>query len=347
MAGDNLSLTPTAPLAQPLRGRRVLVVEDNEINQQVAQHILERAGAEVDIAAGGAVALAMLEREPRRFDAVLMDIRMPGMDGCEATRRIRARPELAALSIIAMTASTQDAEREQALQAGMDGWVAKPFDMASLVAALTAQRPQAGQAPSPGGRPPAAADLPGVDFQAAMVRLGGNYDLWISLLRQFEASQGGAVSEVRNFLAAGRVSEATGAVHRLKGIAANLGAVEVAGVAAELEMALKAGEVGGAADSLGRLQAAMSALLEAVRRLPQALPSTFPAVAPGGWRKDLVELVKYLRLNNLQAMAQFETLRPAIEAAEPDLARSLAAAVEMLDFAAAERFALKILEAEK
>ncbi len=117
-----------------LAGARILVVEDDEVNQLVARGVLESAGAEVSIAANGREALGLIR--PGSFDAVLMDLQMPGMDGIETTRRLREDPALADLPIIAMTASAMAGDRERLLEAGMNDYVAKPVRVAAIYATL-------------------------------------------------------------------------------------------------------------------------------------------------------------------------------------------------------------------
>jgi len=152
-----------------LAGLRVLLVEDNEINRQVGQGMLERVGIAVTLAADGETALALLAVQ--RFDAVLMDIQMPGMDGYETTRRIRATPTLMDLPVIAMTAHALAADRERTRAAGMNDHVTKPIDPAELYGALmrhagpalvhqAGQTAQAGQAEQTAEQRQTAADAP-------------------------------------------------------------------------------------------------------------------------------------------------------------------------------------------
>ncbi|MEO6170364.1 MAG: PAS domain S-box protein, partial [Lysobacter sp.] len=127
------------PILAPVRrldGMRILVVEDNPANQQVAEELLAAEGAEVSIASGGALALQWLAGEPTRYDVILMDIQMPEMDGYTATRRIRAMTGFGVLPIIAMTANVQASDREASLASGMNDHVGKPFDLDDLVARL-------------------------------------------------------------------------------------------------------------------------------------------------------------------------------------------------------------------
>jgi CheY-like chemotaxis protein len=117
-----------------LEGARILLVEDNEINREVALELLSGEGVVVDVATDGREALQMLARE--RYDGVLMDCRMPVMDGFAATRALREMPGLQTLPVIAMTADALESDREKALAAGMNDHIAKPIDLDEMVAKL-------------------------------------------------------------------------------------------------------------------------------------------------------------------------------------------------------------------
>lgn len=123
-----------AELAARIKGAKILLVEDNEVNQLVARRIMEKAGLRVSIADNGVKALERLEAEP--FDLVLMDIQMPEMDGLEAARRIRARREWADLPVVAMTAHALSGDRELSLQAGMNDHITKPISLPELFRTL-------------------------------------------------------------------------------------------------------------------------------------------------------------------------------------------------------------------
>ncbi len=137
-----------APTASGLHGMRLLVVEDNMVNQQVARELLTSEGARVELADNGQSCVSLLERNPRAFDAVLMDLQMPVMDGYMATRAIRHDLGLLELPIIAMTANAMANDRAACLAAGMNDHVGKPFDLRHLVAVLQSQVNQAGQRPT-------------------------------------------------------------------------------------------------------------------------------------------------------------------------------------------------------
>ena len=130
------SMPPPEVPASPLAGMRVLLVEDNEINQIVASELLRAAGAVVDIAENGVEALATLGAHPRAYNAVLMDVQMPLMDGYEATRRIRIDPRFQALPVIALTAHAMADERARCFEAGMNEHLGKPIDRSTLLETL-------------------------------------------------------------------------------------------------------------------------------------------------------------------------------------------------------------------
>ena len=187
---------PRPPEAQPprpdalasIRGARLLVAEDNEINQQVAREILESAGFLVELASNGREAVERVRSG--RYDAVLMDIQMPVMDGLEATRELRADGRFGDLPVIAMTAHAMAGDREQSLAAGMNDHVTKPIDPDALFAVLLrvgptgraeGRHPQSQRQPEPTrarARPVAVEELPGIDRATGLQRVAGNEALY-------------------------------------------------------------------------------------------------------------------------------------------------------------------------
>ena len=131
---------PSQPNAAKLKGKKLLLVEDNALNRELAQEILKEAGFVVDTAEDGEIAVQkMKQAAPGQYDLILMDIQMPKMDGYEATRQIRALPDAAkaGIPIFAMTANAFEEDRQNALKAGMDGHIAKPLDIPHLLQVLT------------------------------------------------------------------------------------------------------------------------------------------------------------------------------------------------------------------
>ncbi|PHV29045.1 hybrid sensor histidine kinase/response regulator [Janthinobacterium sp. BJB426] len=353
------ALPVSTPLSGLLTGMRVLLVEDNEINQEVAQYILLHSGARVTVAANGRLAVDLLTGTPHAWDVVLMDLQMPVMNGYDATLAIRALG-LPDLPIIAMTANAMDEDRLRAIASGMNAHVAKPIDVDEMIQTLTrlVRAPLA----SGDGAVEAAdavtqaldlpATVPGIDLAAALHRFGGDYGAFLALLKRFENSQGDAVEETRRLLATGHAQQAAQLLHRVCGVAANLGATHIASLAAETEKTLKTGQSHGTAALLGRLEHAMAEVIEAARTLPSPLRRNQPAAAaPGSVPLDLhaglAELLVMIRNNNLKALAQFHALHPAIQQSDREAALAMAHAIETLNFAEAEKLVLDQLKREE
>jgi CheY-like chemotaxis protein/HPt (histidine-containing phosphotransfer) domain-containing protein len=252
--------TPVPPDSRSLAGMRLLLVDDNLINQELASDMLHRAGAQVTVAGNGQEALDALST--LAFDGVLMDLQMPVMDGYEATRAIRAQPRWRDLPIIAMTASAQPRDRERVLAAGMNDHVAKPVDPQRLVAALVhavgaqaAPRPvtplTAASVPSVGAGATAAASsrpadesldrLPGIDAGVGRANTMGNDRLYRRLLLKFREAQHDAPERLQAAWNDGDHPTARRVAHDLAGVAGTLGAMGVHLAARAIE-AVCAGE---------------------------------------------------------------------------------------------------------
>ncbi len=248
-----------------LAGLRVLVAEDNDINQQVARELLEAAGIEVTIANNGRIAVDRALSEP--FDAILMDLQMPVMDGFEATRLLRAHGgDLAAIPIIAMTANAMAEDRGRCLAAGMNDHIGKPVDVRLLHEALERwTRPAAGR--SAFSPPEAVPEAPvaAFDVPAAIERLGGLRALWLKLARRYLDSAP-AAQEIAQALDAGEVDVARRTAHTLKGVAATLGALNLSAQAASVEQALAAGRLADLAPLAGADVAARAFIRPQVER---------------------------------------------------------------------------------
>ncbi|HRD48064.1 MAG: transporter substrate-binding domain-containing protein [Candidatus Competibacter sp.] len=245
-AGVNAKDSPSLKTIQAdgLAGRRLLVVEDNAINQEVVRGFLERYGAIVEIAVNGAESVALLKRQDATaFDAVLMDIQMPEMDGYEATRRIRALPGFNRLPIIGLTAHVQRQEIERMQAAGMNDHVGKPIDPRLLFKALARCLALATTPVVINDKPLASVlILPGIDVEGCLDRLGGDVPLFRQLLAYFSSNYGRAAQSIRDLLSAGSRTDAIRLAHTVKGAAGNLGIVGVQQAAAQVESALSGSE---------------------------------------------------------------------------------------------------------
>ncbi|MDB5972952.1 MAG: two component signal transduction system hybrid histidine kinase/response regulator with [Hydrocarboniphaga sp.] len=238
-----------------LAGRRVLLVEDNEINQEVASELLRRAGVIVELAINGEQAVQ--RATATRYDAVLMDVQMPVMDGIEATRLIRALPApQAQVPIIAMTANAMAEDRQRCLDAGMDDHLGKPVDVHRLYEVLA--RWTAGRGPAT--EPVAIPAEPDFDFDAAIRLMADSRALWERLARRYLAAPG-APAAIAAQLAAGDRAAAHRTAHTLRGSAATLGLLALQRAAGALEHRLSTAD----ADAGAEL-AALAPIEQAARR---------------------------------------------------------------------------------
>ncbi len=323
-----------------LSGLHCLVVDDSEMNRDVLERALLREGARVTLAADGQQALERLRADPTGVSAVLMDIQMPVMDGLAATRAIRAEPIWQRLPVVAFSAAVLPEQRQAALDAGVDDFLAKPVDLEELVRVLYAVR--AGRAPdAPLAVPPPPPPLPlgmdfptitGLDTRRAAGLLGGDRAFFIGLLRQFTARFGTLPLALREDLAQGHAAAAARRLHTVRGIAGNIGAADLARTAAALEGALTAEGTAGAT-LLGKFESQLGDLLRAIAPWVEA-PSA-PG-APAGPRDPgaldpgaLNALCQALARRDLAARHLFKDLYPSLsahygEAAAAELAESIA-----------------------
>ena len=231
-----------------LANHRILLVEDNETNLQVARELLEQAGLEVVTAVNGLEAVSLAARE--RFDGILMDLQMPVMDGLTATREIRNDPASSDLAILAMTANAMATDREECLSAGMNDHIAKPIKPAILYETLARWlRPDVnmaaysndakGPTPISLGSPGGFAAFGGVDIQAGLSSVNNDWKLYMKLLRNFRNRHQGVENEIQAALEREDPDVAQRLAHTIKGVAGTLGATKLADIASRLESAIK------------------------------------------------------------------------------------------------------------
>ncbi|MBS1196379.1 MAG: multi-sensor hybrid histidine kinase [Proteobacteria bacterium] len=241
---EMVAAAPAFPVSAKMRfdGARILLVEDNYYNQQVANEFLRRRGVLVTLAGHGGEAVEWVRRQ--LFDAVLMDLHMPEMDGFEATRQIRALPEGAEVPIIAMTAAVMPEDRRRCTELGMNDFVAKPIDPGELLYSLARWiKPSATDDSTPAEpQKSAMPHLPGFNLTGALARLGNDPSFLEELLLEFAADQADTQARLEQLLAGGDQTAAIHLLHSLKGAASNLGASELAIVAERLEREIKAGQ---------------------------------------------------------------------------------------------------------
>jgi two-component system sensor histidine kinase/response regulator len=289
--------------AYDLNGLRVLLAEDNTINQQIAVELLEGVGVSIDVASNGREALSMLLADGgnTQYDVVLMDLQMPEMDGYQATARIRAAPSLAELPIIAMTAHATAEERDRCLVAGMRGHITKPIDPELLYRTLM-QFHRPGQVTTMAGKPvnrsSRAAGLPeiaGLDVADGLSRVGGNMKLYRSLLGQFVEQQADAVSAVRAGLECQDLALVKRLIHTLKGVCGSLGAKNISGLATELEGLLEDRDVGLLQSGLSGLTVELAHMMEAIRNSLAAGAAEAPCQTAVSDSAETAALLKQLK----------------------------------------------------
>lgn len=345
---------PPAPAAarrgRRLEGLRLLVVEDNVVNRQVAAELLGREGAEVVLAEGGLAGVEQVLGDAQGFDVVIMDVQMPDIDGLEATRRIRALPRFADLPILAMTANVAMADRQACLAAGMNDHIGKPIDLDAMVVALLAlagRRRPAGRAP--------AADEAGGDaevepIEAIARRFGGDLRLYGETLARFESDARVLLDELEQQLRQDRLASAEAVLHALKGTAGTVGALALARAAAALAGLLDVPDEDTAARARACLPRLREHLDSALRQLscgagePVAPPPAAPAGLDETARRALLEeLLPLLKSGNMQALALVDRLAAATpQPAGPWI--ELAGRIRSLDFPGALAIARLLLE---
>ncbi|WP_201246663.1 CheR family methyltransferase [Halochromatium salexigens] len=238
--------------SEQLAGIRVLVVDDSEINQEVAERILSSHGAEVILAGDGEAALDWLDAHPDSTDIVLMDLQMPRLDGYAATRRLRQDVRWRELPVIAVTAGIFDSMKVRALEAGMNGFIGKPFDVGQLIQCV--QRWTDLGVPVPTAKAEAAAAFPdtqrpadqGFDLPAALARWG-DPGLYRTSLIKFRDMHANDAQTIAHAIDSGALAEGAALAHRLAGVAATLSMPQLADLAQCLEQRLRAGQAPDAA----------------------------------------------------------------------------------------------------
>ena len=289
-----------------IRGATILLVEDNPINRQVVEEVLRKADITLDTVVNGQQALEKIGKEAG-YDAVLMDIQMPVLDGVECVRKLRKREEISTgtipgqepdrLPVIAMTANAMQGDREKYLQAGMDDYVAKPIDRAELFAVLAgwipkergrrrvqkplfAARSAQERRKNPKDRRKKTSDrrdidqvytlpenLAGFSLAQGLARLEGNVGLYLRLLKEFVTDYGSIVREIREALDKQEQEHAERILHTLKGVAGNLGARDLAAAALTLEQAIKG--QGQAHEQLTQFESALQEVLQSLALLSE------------------------------------------------------------------------------
>ncbi len=257
-----------SPAGGASRRLRVLLAEDNAVNQRVAMQMLANQGHTVVVAADGREAVAAVDRGP--FDLVLMDVQMPELDGLEATAAIRRAERTTGrhVPIVALTAHAMKGDRERCLAAGMDGYLAKPIQAGALLQIIEAHVHTAGEeAPNPPEQERTAAEGQVIDRAALLNRLGGDATILDEIARLFQDDSARLQAQVRSALELRDPVRLVRAAHTLKGMLANLSATAATGMAVRLEQAARTGDLAGAAEAARALEAALAQFRAALAAL--------------------------------------------------------------------------------
>jgi len=323
-------------IAASLHGVRVLLAEDNEINQEVAASILADVGVTVDIAGNGVEAVTAARKES--YDAVLMDMQMPEMDGYQATAVLRQEFTIDQLPIIAMTAHAMQGDREKCIEAGMDDYVSKPIDPKQLFSVLAKWTQPKAEAEVPAPPPAVAApettspapestapaspsEGPCINVPEALSRLGGNERLFNKLLVEFVRQNTGVCQELRARVVSGNFREAHSIAHALKGVAGNLSANQLFDTTRTLELLLKeraqgapSSDRGDLEEPLQKFESVLERTLTAMRLLAEidetpaeTVTTSEPAMDPqmtGKLARGVKEAVDGGDLTGLQALLE-------------------------------------------
>jgi signal transduction histidine kinase/CheY-like chemotaxis protein/HPt (histidine-containing phosphotransfer) domain-containing protein len=267
-------------------GRRVLIVEDNRINQRVVTELLGEVQCEFTVANNGREGLAALDAGP--FDLVLMDVQMPELDGYEATRILRQNPRYAELPVIAMTAHAMQGDRDRCLAAGMNDVVHKPVDVDRFFATLARWMPwrappraadaDAASPPRDDSGPALPTLLPGIDGADLLRRTSGNHALAREMVQRFITRRGDAIAVLRDALLRNDTETVRHQLHQLAGEAGTIGATALFGCANTLQGAAFAGNLAAVTNGLPRLQAALEAVLAGAPLLAEAPAPTLPGI---------------------------------------------------------------------
>ena len=324
-----------------IKGARILLVEDNDLNQEVATELLTDAGLVVDLAENGQIALDKIRAAA--YDIVLMDMQMPVMDGETATREIRKDARFKDLPVVAMTANAREGDRDRCLAAGMNDHVAKPIEPEDLWQALLKWvKPRSLHATAE--RKPLAtvdADLPsgivGLDISNGLRRVLGKKPLYFSMLRKFVAGQKPSITNILTALDSNSLDTAERLAHTLKGVSGNIGATDLQPLAEKLEVAIRERRPREEIDA--RLDELKIPLEYLIAQLEQKLPEKPARKLVAVDQKELTAICDRLRLllaaDDARAVDVLEANADLLSTAFPEQFRKIDDGIRSFNFEAA------------
>ncbi|MEN6489878.1 MAG: ATP-binding protein [Smithella sp.] len=338
-----------------IEGAKVLIVEDNPLNQQVVRENLESAGLIVELANNGQEGLQALAKN--NYDLVLMDVQMPVMGGYETTHILRKDKRFAELPVIAMTAHAMQGSREQCLENGMNDYVSKPIDPEQLFSVLRKwikcevkdmgkkeERPQVDVPVEADAVTYLPAVLSGIDVTAGLQRIGGNRKLFVKLLREFQRDYKNITKKIKDALGNNDMTAALHLVHTVKGLAGNISAVGVFEAAVQLETNIRKEDAENIDRFLDRFDAELTTVNRSIEELenPDVIDEkeimTKSAIDITSVSSLLVRLDNLLRDKNLEAEVVLESLTKVIGNSKyRDDIRLLWEQIDDFDFAGARR----------
>ena len=286
---------------QSLQGTKLLLVEDNEVNMELALELLQVAGIKVDVAINGAEAVEKVKHND--YDGVLMDCQMPIMDGFEATQQIRQDSRFSDLPILAMTANAMAGDKEKCIAAGMNDHIPKPIDVTQLFLTLARWvKPENSlpvSVPSPDNTP-TLNDIPELEINNTLIRLGGNIKLLRKLISRFNETQADVVLRIKEALAFDNIETARREAHTLKGLAGTIGARLIEEHAHILENILKNNILEGRDESIHTLEIDLINLLSSIKSVYGSSVETLPLSIHTSLSVDKDKLATKLRQFNDQ-----------------------------------------------
>ncbi|MEO5334581.1 MAG: response regulator [Magnetococcus sp. YQC-5] len=340
------AIDPTDVIAW-VNGAKVLLVDDNAINRQVATEIFQGLGLIVETAEDGLEAVRKVEAS--EFDMIFLDIQMPRMDGYTATRQIRSLPQREHLPIIAMTAHAMTGDREKSLAAGMNDHISKPIDKKQLFSILMRWiEPRTDKTPiiqvclpppfTAHAIPVLQQEWPGMDLHATLQRINNNRSLLLSLLHEFNQNHASAGEKIRQLLNGKRKDDITTAhhlAHSIKGMAGNLSAMRLFEAASKLETGIRANQRAQWPALLDDFIDCLNQVVDSIAQLENSLKAQHAPVEENNRKLApqitdiqilapiLQEFLKHLKEHNLQAIESFELIMTLLDGAESHVLEQL------------------------